>query len=286
MCLIDERSSFLSDIVTGSAPPITSDVVAPVAPAPVAVPVQPAQAPAVTPVQASPAVTAPAPSKAPEPQAAKAPEAVHHTETKTLLDEPFDTADKPPAEVKTAPQEREPVVYEFQVPEDIKAAPEHIERAQKVLNELGLPKEIGPKALAAHYEELRQYAASEVKRWNEQFMNVRKEQVAKVMADPELGNPEARKVARRMRDALVPEADRADFDHMISVTGAGDFIAMSRLLYRMNGYVEQRVSEAVKAATAPYKESAQPSPMVLPVPNAGRAPGVRGLRAVYQRTGG
>lgn len=257
-------------------------------------------------VTESPASVAPSPAEAP-------PALRHHSDTPTLLGEakfteapdprsaaadpaapvetppaaevkPLDPAD--PAKTETKPEEPavavdvpkpEPVVYEFKVPDGIEASAEDLQRATTVLNELGISRDVGPRVLEAHYAEMRRAELGFSQRVNDQFLQLRTTEKARYANDPIMGRPEALNAALRMRDALVPEADRPDFDRMITVTGAGDFLAMGRLLYRVNELVEHRVAEALK----PYRESSGPAPSIGVPKNIGQNPALRGARLLY-----
>lgn len=277
---------------------MTEEAISTSAPAAPAAPVESAPVAAAPAIEA-PAVVAEAAPVAPEapvvvdPAAAEAPaaEAVkHHSETKSLLSEgQFDDgAKKPDAEAKPegdkpaepAADAWQPIAYELAVPEDIKLDPDGMERLQGTFNKLRLSSDQAKDAVAAYYDEVRKLQASESQRHNDAFQSYRKEQQAKIIADPVLGTKEGLQTIFRMRDALVPESDKADFDAMLNVTGAGDHIATARLFYRVNEYVERRIAEALR----PYQEAAPAAPGAKAPPGNGLDPSLRGMRRVHSMT--
>lgn len=101
------------------------------------------------------------------------------------------------------------------------------------------------------------------------FNEYRSNEVKRVMSDPILGgaghDTEMHKVAR-MRDLLVPEAEREDFDKFAKVTGAGDHLAFLRIMHN---------------AAAILDRPPPPPPGAKPPPNNGRAPGKSGRGVLY-----
>lgn len=263
---------------------------APAAPAvieaPVAAPV--VEATPVAPVVEAPA--APVVETAPVAEAAPATaEIKHHTDSKGLLTEgTFEEPTKPAAEAKpegeqpapVAQPEWQPVVYELTPADDIKIAPEGLERIQGKFNALRLSPEQAKDAFSAYQDEVRQYQTSELQRWNDSFKTYREEQRAKILADPVLGSKDGLRTIFRMRDALVPEADKAEFDTFMETTGASDHVAMARLFYRVNELVEARVAAALK----PYQEAPAPAPTARATLSNGRDPSRTGMRAFYDKT--
>jgi len=266
------------------------------APAAPVIEAAPVAAPVVEAVPAAPVVVAPeaTPVAADAPVVAEVPAAEpvkHHSETKGFLTKgKFEEGAKPAAETKpavegeqpaaAAPDAWAPIAYELTVPEDIKIAPEGLERLQGKFNDLRLSQDQAKQASEAYYDEVRKLQESELRRQNDVFKAYREEQRAKIFADPVIGTQQARQTIFRIIDAVVPKEDRAEFDSFMDLTGASDHIAMARLFYRFNQYHEAKLAEAL----APYREAPAASPNVRAAPGAGRDPTRVGMRAVYDAT--
>lgn len=106
----------------------------------------------------------------------------------------------------------------------------------------------------------------------EVFNDTRKKWAEQVAADPEMGGSgfeTTKRAVARMRDLLVPEGDRKEFDEFLRVTGAGDHPAFFRLLHR---------------ATRFFDEPRMPPPNPKPPPNIGKRPGGRNAADLYPNT--
>ena len=93
-----------------------------------------------------------------------------------------------------------------------------------------------------------------------------------VMADPVIGGSghlTAMKVVGDVIAALVPKEERAAFNEMLRVTGAGNHPAFLRAFHRGGKF---------------FKEAGPPPPNPTPPPNNGRRPGKRGAGEIYTNT--
>jgi hypothetical protein len=258
---------------------------APVAPAPVVDAAPIAEAP-----------PAPAPTQEAAPEAAPvAPEVRPHTETSTLLgDLSFEdkkaAAEAPPVEVNPeAPPEAKPegqpeqvveppveapIVYDLKIPTDIQAPSEAIEKAQEVFRALKLSPEGAQTAMDAYFNEFRRLETQKLQDQHDAFAKTRESWRNQILSDQELGgsgHETAKQAVARMRDLLVPAADRPAFNEFLAATGAGDHPALWRMLYRAARF---------------FDEGASPQPNIAPPPNLGKRPGRAGLSSLYRGMNG
>lgn len=257
-----------AETMTASAPPAavtdTAQATTPVvvAEAPVAAVVDPvvapiAETPAVEPPVAEPVAPA-EPAKADE----KAPE--HPKSLLTKYDEEKaakeaadkaakmpDEPAKPGEEAKPAEGEKqpaEPVAEEapltFELPAQLKAAPEQLEEFGNLLRstKTGDLKESGQKLLDMHAKSLEAYAKEvsdhQWKVWNDMIAAKDKE----VLADPIIGgagHDTAMAAIVKMRDLLVPEGERGSFTEFLNTTGAGSWPVFLRMMHRAAEYFHE-----------------------------------------------
>lgn len=210
----------------------------------------------------------PAPVKEPE----KAPEPVEAA--KEPAKEP-DKAPEPAKEVEAKPPETPaepappPDYTELKLPEHLTANQEIMGNYTGILGEYGVPAEAGQKLLDLHAatlktagESMAAHMASEQQRV---FSETRQAWQSEAKADPEIGGAGFQtamgKIAR-VRDLLIPEADRPALDTFMRVTGAGDHPIFLKMLHRASKY---------------FDEAALPPPDPKP---AAQTP-TKGMRALY-----
>lgn len=182
-----------------------------------------------------------------------------------------------PSEAEAKPPVSEAVDYfkDVTVPETVK-----IEDAQRgELNNAfdalrsGDTKGGVQKLLDLHNQTVNQIVEDLTRKQYETFTDTRKTWAAQIKADEELGgagHETAMKVVARMRDMLVPERDRAEFNDFMRITGAGDHPAFARILYRAGRF---------------FDEPAMAPPNPKPPANIGKPPGRRGNAAdLYPNT--
>ena len=232
-----------------ATPAVTTPAVAP--PEPVAAPVGAADAPApVSPAPSGPPAGEPATAApaAADGAAAKPPQP-EPSLLETLGKQPDKPAEAKPAEAKPAeaakpeeakpaeaakPAEPAPVEYKYTLPETLKMDDALKGEVHKAFDDFRADP-TNPQSLINLHAKAMQDFATQLDQQNRQaFADYRKSMRDKVMADPELGgagHQTAMGAVARMRDLFVPEKDRAEFDEMLRVTGAGDHPAMLRLLH-------------------------------------------------------
>lgn len=223
----------------------------PAEPAPVAKPEEPAAAKPVDPAKPAEAKPADAPKPGePKPEAAAAP--------------------VEPAAI-VAP---EPIAYEYALPETIKLDDATKASFHTALDAFRADPAKGAQGLIdLHNTTMRQYAdglAAEQQRvWND----TRRGWVTDVMADEELGGAGYQTTmgaVARMRDMLVADNHRAEFEQFLNTTGAGDHPAFLRILHN---------------AARIYDEAPMPPPGARPTPDNGKPRG-NGLRSLYKSSNG
>ena len=140
---------------------------------------------------------------------------------------------KPPEAAK--PAEPAAVEYKYTLPETLKMDDALKGEVHKAFDDFRADPAAGAQKLIDLHAKTMQDFATQLDRQNrEAFANYRKSMRDKVMADPELGgagHQTAMGAVARMRDLFVPQKDRAEFDDMLRITGAGDHPAMLRLLH-------------------------------------------------------
>lgn len=258
-------TTLMSDTTNTPAPapavaePVSASPVDPVAPA--STPAIESAAPGASsdpaPVETAPAEPA-APAEA-EPTAAE-PEVKAHTDTPTLLETIGDEAK--PETTDAAPDAGAPS-YDFKLPENFEAVPEQIQAYTGILQESGIPPEIGQKLLDLHAAQIERYAADTLTRQHQVFADTRKGWQEQIKGDPELGGAGFETVAKavaRARDALVPADHQAEFNDMLRVTGVGDHPAFWRMLRQASRFLDE---------PPPPPPNARPSPSANPAQKAG-----------------
>lgn len=284
-------------ISPASAPEPAASASSPAAAAPAAAPVEPAPAPAADPAaQPDPGAAAPAAAAEPAAPAAPAPEPTllqkHDAEAAAAAaPKPADPAKpaepaKPAAaapdpakpadpaaavapEVPAAPV-LEPVEYAYTLPETIQMDDTVRGAFHTALDAFRTDPTKGAQGLIdLHNQTMQQYAEHLSQEQHRIFNETRKAWRTEVMASEDLGgagHQTAMGAVARMRDLLVPEADRAAFDQFLMVTGAGDHPSFLRLLHN---------------AARLYDEAPLPPPDPRPAPNGGARPSGR-LRDMYK----
>ncbi len=273
----------MTEVVPGSAPPPTDGAGG--SPEPAAA--SPAAAPA--------AIAAPAPeANAPAPDASAA--APAEAAEPTLLDkfdaeqaekkakekpaEPDPSSKAKPVEAKpeqakpegapAEPAPAEPIAYEYTLPETIKMDDALKGSFHTALDAFRTDPAKGAQGLVdLHNQAMQSYAEQVYRDQVRIFNDTRKGWQTKVMSDEELGGAGYQTTMgaiARMRDMLVPEKHRAEFDSFLKVTGAGDHPEFLRLLHN---------------AARIYDEAPMPPPGAKPPANLGKPQG-RGLRSIYK----
>lgn len=152
-------------------------------------------------------------------------------------------AEEPKPDEPKEPAKPEPVAYEYALPETLKMDDARKGELHTVLDAFRADPSKGAQGLIdLHNKAMTEYAdhvqAEQVRVWNE----TRKGWRAEVMADEEIGGSgyqTAMGTVARMRDLLVPEAERKAFDTFMEVTGAGDHPAFLKMLHRAGRYFEE-----------------------------------------------
>lgn len=264
------------DVVVAAAP------AAVVEPSPAAAAPEPAPAPALggaEPVKADAAVGEPAAAAAPGPH-----------DTPTLLEQvaaPGETAAeaaKPaevakPADAAAAAPVVDPAaavaaapVYEFKFPEGVKPDTELLGKVTEVFKGANIAPEIAQSLMDQHVSALQAYDAHRTEQANQAWTDVRKSWRDKVLADEQIGgsgHQTAMQAVARMRDLLVPAADKAEFDNFLRITGAGDHPQFLKIMHSFSRWLDE---------PAPLSTSGQPAPT-----NGQNPASKRGLKSIYQR---
>lgn len=181
---------------------------------------------------------------------------------------------KPDAEVKAeepaAPAPVEPVAYEYTLPETLQMDDAQRGELHTALDAFRADPAKGVQGLVdLHNKTMQAYAEDLSKQQWKTFQDTRKGWVTQVMADEQLGgagHDTTMGAVARMRDLLVPEKNREEFNDFLKITGAGDHPAFLRILHN---------------AARIYDEAPLPPPNIRPAPNAGMPKG-RGLRGLYK----
>jgi hypothetical protein len=183
--------------------------------------------------------------------------------------------DPPKPEAAPAP------AYEFkpyQLPEGIKISDDaRLKTFNDTLTQADLdPQARGQALMDLFISEQRDLATHLAQEQHRVFAEMRKSEYAKVRADPELGgagHDTVKTVVAEFRDRFLKnEAERKEFNDFLRTTGAGDFPAFWRILYR---------------GGKQFKEPS-PRPQGTPPPDIGRQPGgtKQGrLSTLYDRKG-
>lgn len=182
-----------------------------------------------------------------------------------------DEAAKPEAEAKPAetPEAKPAPVYEpFTLPEGVTAAPEQMAAYTETLGKFGVSQEAGQALIDMHAKAVQDLTTNSLAEQHRVFGEMRRDWRDRIKGDPELGgagHDTAKGAVARMRDLLVPEKHRAEFNEFLSVTGAGDHPALWRLLHN---------------AARMFDEPSIPDRPIGPAPNAGAPRGRNGFRGV------
>lgn len=194
----------------------------------------------------------------PEPDAtAKPAEAKPAEPVKPAADAPKPEAEAPkPAEAAppvVAPFE--PVKYEFEMPDGLRADAAKVDAFTGILNEAKLPaelgKDVGQKLLGLHNEAAAEYRDFLAREQHRVFNETRDNWNKDVLAHPEIGGAghvTAMRAIARVRDAVISsaapgtpqyEADAAAYEDFLRVTGAGDHPAHLAMMHRMAKFIDE-----------------------------------------------
>ena len=224
-----------------------------------------------------------------------------HTDEPTLLetvtDKPADKTDAKPADEKTGEKppetkpvevkpedakpgdkpaevvvEAKPLVYEFKLPETIKANPEKMGAYTGILQKHNIAPEVGQELIDLHANAMQRFAEQTLDNQHRTFADTRKGWRTQAMADEEIGgagHETAMGAVARMRDLLIPQTDRNAFDYFLRITVAGDHPMFLKMIHRASRF---------------FDEPLLPPPGAKPSPSNGQRPGRRGLRDIYKAT--
>ena len=190
-----------------------------------------------------PEAAAAAPAKEAEP-AAPATEPAKPVAEAAKPDEPAAEAAKAAEPAAPAPV-LEPIVYNFTTPEVLKGATLDapvMAEFTKSLGEYRAAPELGQKLLELHANAMVDYAKHTLSEQHRAFNQTRDGWRKDVLADEQIGgsgHQTAMGAIARMRDMLVPEADRPQFEQFLRITGAGDHPQFLKLLHRAAKYFDE-----------------------------------------------
>lgn len=175
--------------------------------------------------------------------------------------------EKPVAEV-AAPTE--PIVYDFKLPEFIKSDDPAIGAYTELLREQNVPAEVGQKFLDMHADALKSYDAAKTQQQYDVFNQTKADWEKQAMADEEIGGSghlTAMGAIARVRDLTVSSAapgsakynaDAAEFENFLAVTGAGSHPAFLRMLHNQARYIDEPQSSSVPSNITPPKGNGKP----------------------------
>lgn len=149
------------------------------------------------------------------------------------------------AEAPKAAEPAAPITYNFDLPEPMKGAPANdpvMKTFTEALGEFRAPPELGQKLLNLHAEAMQGLANQKLADQHRAFNETRDGWRKDVLADEAIGgsgHQTAMKAIARMRDMLVPEKDRGDFEQFLRITGAGDHPQFLKLLHRAAKYFDE-----------------------------------------------
>lgn len=199
---------------------------------------------------------------------AEAPEEKPADEPKPEEPAPEEKPEEPEQKAEAEPPP--PLTYEPPtLPEGVALDSERLGEFDRVVGEAQVPPESRQQLIDMLVAERQRWEAAAMESWQTAFAQTRRQWRNEVMADEALGganHQDALAACLRMVDEFVPEDQRAAFDQMLIVTGAGDHPAMMRFLH-----------------TVARKFDAPGTPPVPngPPPDNGRAPGRRRMRDMY-----
>jgi hypothetical protein len=192
-----------------------------------------------------------------------------HTDTPSLLETAGKPEDKPKAEEKPAeaPKPAEtpelPAYEAFKLPEGVPLDESRVEAFKELIGPHRIDQDTAQKLVDLHTEVLQQYRDGLLAQQHTAFADTRRGWVDKIKADPVLGGSgfnTALMAAARMRDLLVPEAHRAEFEDFMRMTGAGDHPALMRLLHTAARIFDEPTAPPIPARPVPDRGgSAKPS---------------------------
>ncbi len=139
----------------------------------------------------------------------------------------------------------EPIVYNFTTPEVLKGATLDapvMAEFTKSLGEYRAAPELGQKLLDLHANAMVEYAKHTLSEQHRAFNQTRDGWRKDVLADEQIGgsgHQTAMGAIARMRDMLVPETDRPQFEQFLRITGAGDHPQFLKLLHRAAKYFDE-----------------------------------------------
>lgn len=209
---------------------------------------------------------------------AKAPDPAKPAEASKPGEEAKPGEEKPAEGEVAAPVVEAPLVYTaFELPEGVAVDNERMAEFTGVLGKHRLSQEVGQELMSMHAGVMQQamndFARSESERQHRVWNETRAEWNREVLADERIGGSghnTAMGAIARMRDALVPEAERPAFDQFLAVTGAGDHPQFLRMLHRVAEFLD---------------EPRIPDPTIRPPADLGRKPNGR-LRDSYKPMNG
>lgn len=163
-----------------------------------------------------------------------------------------------------------PVEYKYTLPETLKMDDALKGEVHSALDAFrSNPAEGAQKLIDLHAKTMQDYAEQLSRDQHTVFAKTRQDWQKEVMSDAQLGGAGYQTTMgaiARVRDALVPENDRAAFDDFLRITGAGDHPQFLKLLHRAVPYID---------------EPPQPPPNPKPPTGLGQKPAGK-LRDLYK----
>lgn len=134
----------------------------------------------------------------------------------------------------------------FEMPEQLKATktddPLYTGFIGAVAEATKNPQTAGQTLLKLHTDAMQQFAEQTLANQHKAFNETRDSWRTQVMADQEIGgagHQTSMKAIARMRDMMVPEAERPAFNEFLRITGAGDHPQFLKLLHRASRYFDE-----------------------------------------------
>lgn len=155
--------------------------------------------------------------------------------TEKAIDE--DKKDDENKTIEEAPKEElPPVAYEdFKLPEGVNIPKEQLGQFTDVIGQYGVPQEAAQKLMDMHFEAFKSMAEKSVSDQWQVFHDQQKQWKDEVMADPILGgngHQTAMSIVAKGRDALIKPSEMEEFNHYMSVTGAGNVRLLNLAFHR------------------------------------------------------